>query len=106
MAGNFDSIKETKGEEDDFSFLLIFLFVLLFIFFYPIILAFNEFKKKMMVRMSSFGIFTLIMLLMMVAYITLQEGFQVHFQALAEEMVFGGGFGGGGFGDGAASGGW
>ena len=46
MAGNFDSIKETKSEEDDFSFLLIFLFVLLFIFFYPIILAFNEFKKK------------------------------------------------------------
>ena len=39
--------------------------------------------------MSSFGIFTVIMLLMMVAYINLQEGFQVHFQALAEEMVLG-----------------
>ena len=42
-----------------------------------------------MVRMSSIGIFTAIMLLMMVVYITLQEGFQVHFQALAEEMVLG-----------------
>ena len=46
-------------------------------------------KEKMMVRMSSFGILTVIMLLMMVAYITLQEGFQVHFQSLAEEMVLG-----------------
>ena len=46
-------------------------------------------KEKMMVRMSSFGILIVIMLLMMVAYITLQEGFQVHFQALAEEMVLG-----------------
>ena len=42
-----------------------------------------------MVRMSSIGIFTAIMLLMMVVYITLEKGFQVHFQALAEEMVLG-----------------
>ena len=42
-----------------------------------------------MVRMSSIGIFTAIMLLMMVVYNTLEKGFQVHFQALAEEMVLG-----------------
>ncbi len=42
-----------------------------------------------MVRMSSIAIFTAIMLLMMVVYITLEKGFQVHFQALAEEMVLG-----------------
>ena len=90
MAGNFDSIEETKSEENDFSLQLIILFGFLFMFFYPIIPAFNEFKKeKMMVRMSSFGIFIEIMHLMTVVYITLLEGFQVHFQALAEEMALG-----------------
>ena len=107
LAGNFDSIEETKSEENDFSLQLIILFGFLFMFFYPIIPAFNEFKKRKndgqdvifwdIYRDYAFndgGIYH-------------PSGrFSSPFSGSGGGDGFGGGFGGGGFGGGGASGGW
>ena len=108
LAGNFDSIKETKSEEGEFpEILLIVLLLFLFMFFYPIIPAFNEFKKRKndgqdvifwdIYRDYAFndgGIYHP------------SGSFSSPFSSSGGGDGFGGGFGGGGFGGGGASGGW
>ena len=108
LEGNFESIKETKSEDNEILNSLLFgLLVLLFMFFYPIIPAFNEFKKRKndgqdvifwdIYRDYAFndgGIYH-------------PSGrFSSPFSDSGGGGSFGGGFGGGGFGGGGASGGW
>ena len=47
LAGNFESVQETRSDDNEFLNSILFgLLVFLFMFFYPIIPSFREFKKR------------------------------------------------------------
>ena len=108
LAGNFDSVQETRSDDNEFLNSILFgLLVFLFMFFYPVIPSFREFKKRKkdgqdvifwdIYRDYAFndgGIYH-------------PSGkFSSPFSDSGGGGSFGGGFGGGGFGGGGASGGW
>ena len=108
LTGNFDSVKETNSGDNEFLNSLLFgLLVLIFMFFYPTIPAYKEFKKRKNDGQD-------VIFWDIYRDYTFNDGgiyhpsgkFSSPFSDSSGGGSFGGGFGGGGFGGGGASGGW